>query len=56
MRYTVCLCLVSCPFYAIATYIPFLIYEILHLLVIIVIRMSADLRVLLKFVSQISIK
>ena len=28
MRYTVYPCLVSCPFYAIPIYVPFLIYEI----------------------------
>ena len=33
MRYTVYPCLASCTFYAIPIYIPFLIYEILYLLV-----------------------
>ena len=39
MRYTVCPCLVSCPFYniIIAIIIPFLIYESFHLFVIIII-------------------
>ena len=42
MWYTVFPCLVSYSFYAIPIYVPFLIYEIFHLLVIIIVGADND--------------